>query len=214
MALTKVQTGGLADNAVDTAQLVADAVDNTILDVADNFAFTGTVTGAGEPAGLKLLNTVTLNNNNEVRYTNSLITSTYDWYRIFFNFTPVSDAQLLMRFFRGSDNTLITGNDYGFENRVGGDSNGAGFVSITGVSVDAADGYGCQGNITVGNVNTANMSGASYNSAFRNTGNNHGTNDGQGGWDAAAPNTISGIQLYLGTGNFQDGKFYLYGVKK
>ena len=37
MALTKVQTGGLA----------ADSVDNTILDVAGNYAFTGTVTGAG-----------------------------------------------------------------------------------------------------------------------------------------------------------------------
>jgi len=47
MALTKVQTGGLADNAVDTAQLVADSVDNTILDVADDFAFTGDVTGVG-----------------------------------------------------------------------------------------------------------------------------------------------------------------------
>ena len=33
MALTKVQTGGLAD----------DSVDNTILDVTDDFAFTGTV---------------------------------------------------------------------------------------------------------------------------------------------------------------------------
>jgi len=37
MALSKINTGGLA----------ADAVDNTILDLADNFAFTGTVTGAG-----------------------------------------------------------------------------------------------------------------------------------------------------------------------
>ena len=38
MALTKVRTGGIT----------ADAVDNTILDLADDFAFTGTITGAGE----------------------------------------------------------------------------------------------------------------------------------------------------------------------
>tara|TARA_Y100000385_G_C13023660_1_gene607374 strand:+ start:552 stop:1136 length:585 start_codon:yes stop_codon:yes gene_type:complete len=189
-------------------------VQSESINLADNFAFTGTVTGAGEPAGLKLLNTVTLSNNNEVRYTNSLITSTYDWYRIFFNFTPVSNAKLYMRFFRGSDNTLITGNDFAYENRLGGDSNGAGFVSVSGDTIINTDGYGCQGNITVGNVNIANMSGASYVAAFRNTTPQHGTNHGQGGWDAAAPNTISGIQLYLSTGNFQDGKFYLYGVTK
>ena len=35
MALTKVRTGGIT----------ADAVDNTILDLTDNFSFTGTVTG-------------------------------------------------------------------------------------------------------------------------------------------------------------------------
>ena len=34
-------------NKIDTAALQADAVDNTILDLADNFAFTGTITGAG-----------------------------------------------------------------------------------------------------------------------------------------------------------------------
>ena len=37
MALTKVLTGGLA----------ADAVDNTILKLDDDYALTGTVTGAG-----------------------------------------------------------------------------------------------------------------------------------------------------------------------
>jgi len=37
----------MALSKIDTPALVTDAVDNTILDVADNFAFTGTVTGAG-----------------------------------------------------------------------------------------------------------------------------------------------------------------------
>ena len=34
-------------NKIDTAGLQADAVDNTILDLADNFAFSGTVSGGG-----------------------------------------------------------------------------------------------------------------------------------------------------------------------
>jgi hypothetical protein len=37
----------MALSKIDTAGLVADAVDNTILDLTSNFAFTGTVTGAG-----------------------------------------------------------------------------------------------------------------------------------------------------------------------
>ena len=36
-------------NKIDTSALQADAVDNTILDLADNFAFTGTITGASTP---------------------------------------------------------------------------------------------------------------------------------------------------------------------
>ena len=41
MALIRVSTNGIAD----------DAVDNTKLDLADNYAFTGTVTGASEGVG-------------------------------------------------------------------------------------------------------------------------------------------------------------------
>ena len=40
---------------IDTPALKADAVDNTILDLASNYAFTGTVSGAG---GGKLLQIV------------------------------------------------------------------------------------------------------------------------------------------------------------
>jgi len=37
----------MALSKIDTAGLAADAVDNTILDLTSNFAFTGTITGAG-----------------------------------------------------------------------------------------------------------------------------------------------------------------------
>ena len=45
MALSKIQTGLVADGSVDTAQLNADAVDATILDLSDTYTFTGAVTG-------------------------------------------------------------------------------------------------------------------------------------------------------------------------
>ena len=49
MAISKILGASIANAAVDTAQLAADAVDNTILDLASNFTFTGTVSGAGDP---------------------------------------------------------------------------------------------------------------------------------------------------------------------
>lgn len=40
----------MAISKIDTAGLAADAVDNTILDLAGNYSFSGTVTGAGDEA--------------------------------------------------------------------------------------------------------------------------------------------------------------------
>lgn len=48
----------MALSKIDTAGLVADAVDNTILDLAGNYAFTGTVTGAGGGKVLQVVQTV------------------------------------------------------------------------------------------------------------------------------------------------------------
>ena len=38
MPLSKIVAKSITDDAVDTAQLAADAVDNTILDLSSNFA--------------------------------------------------------------------------------------------------------------------------------------------------------------------------------
>ena len=55
----------MALSKIKTASITADAVDNTILDLTDNYAFTGTVTGAG---GGKIL---------QVKYTQFAGTNTY-----------------------------------------------------------------------------------------------------------------------------------------
>lgn len=52
MALTKVLTGGIADDAITSAKIPANAITDSELKLDDNYAFTGTVTGAG---GGKLL---------------------------------------------------------------------------------------------------------------------------------------------------------------
>ena len=62
MALTKVLEGGIAD----------DAVGNTKLDLSENYAFTGTVTGAGGITHLDQWRlTTSFNGNNDQVFANS-----------------------------------------------------------------------------------------------------------------------------------------------
>ena len=72
MALTTLPTAALAD----------DAVDNTKLDLAANYAFTGTVTGASQ---FTLLSTATASNDSTINFNNTIITRTYDHYMFVFN---------------------------------------------------------------------------------------------------------------------------------
>lgn len=48
-----VSTAKLGDSAVTTAKINNDAVDNTKLDLADDYAFTGAITGAGKLLGIQ-----------------------------------------------------------------------------------------------------------------------------------------------------------------
>jgi len=72
----------MALTTLPTAALANDAVDNTKLDLADNYAFTGTVTGASQ---FTLLSTATASNDSTINFDNTIITSTYDHYMFVFN---------------------------------------------------------------------------------------------------------------------------------
>ena len=54
MPKSQIITSSIANAAVDTTQLAADAVDNTILDLAGNYDFTGTVSGTGGVTNLQI----------------------------------------------------------------------------------------------------------------------------------------------------------------
>jgi len=111
MTLSQIKTASIASGAVDTAQLAADAVDNTILDLTDDFAFTGTVSGAG---GLVLLNTVTLDNNTtaSVTFDETYINSTYDNYVITIHWQVETDSQKLAARFLETGGTEISDSNY------------------------------------------------------------------------------------------------------
>jgi hypothetical protein len=51
MAITKIITNSIADTAISTAKIADDAVGNTKLDLSADYAFTGTITGAGGGGG-------------------------------------------------------------------------------------------------------------------------------------------------------------------
>jgi len=92
MALTKVRTGGLT----------ADSVDNTILDLADDFAFTGTVSGSG----LDLIETQNITSAvSEVIFSNK-ISTTYKDYIV--KGTYVNNTNNNLRFTLRQSGTEIT----------------------------------------------------------------------------------------------------------
>lgn len=71
MALTTLPTAALAD----------DAVDNTKLDLAANYAFTGTITGT--PQGMTLLNSTSSTSTVASFNIDNVFSSTYKFYRVY-----------------------------------------------------------------------------------------------------------------------------------
>jgi hypothetical protein len=83
-----ISTAKLADSAVTTAKITNDAVDNTKLDLADTYAFTGTVSGAG---ALKKISSQSPSGVTSVEFTSG-IDSTYEIYLFkFINIHPQTD---------------------------------------------------------------------------------------------------------------------------
>lgn len=84
------------------------------IDLTDDYAFTGTVTGAGDTAGLKLLNTVTLDNSTtaSVTFDETYINATYDNYFITINWQVETDSQKLYARFLQTGGTEISDANY------------------------------------------------------------------------------------------------------
>ena len=114
-----ISTAKLEDTAVSTAKIANDAVGNTKLDLDADYAFTGTVTGAGDtnnPAFIKrTLNTSAVSN---VDVT-SCFSATYDVYIIYGYIDVITDAnQIYFNFLKNtSDNfsgSNMNGNTVGY----------------------------------------------------------------------------------------------------
>ena len=144
MALTKVLTGGIA----------LDAVDNTILKLDDNYALTGTVTGAG---GLQLLfSQTTAVNAASIDIDDTYINSTYDSYYVICNIKPVSDAiQWYLKL--KSSGSIVTGSKHCYDVTNGGNGslhNTSDFIRMNFSTIGNAVGEGVQCDFFLHSVNS------------------------------------------------------------
>ena len=81
----------ITDGIVTTAKIADDAVDNTKLDLTDDFAFTGTISGAG---GLVKLHSTTLSSAASSVSIDGHFTSAYDVYQLHvYNYENATDNQ-------------------------------------------------------------------------------------------------------------------------
>jgi hypothetical protein len=87
----------IADGSIITAKLANDAVDNTKLDLADNYAFTGTVSGAGKV--LQVVNTTINATSSGSAGSEAMIANYYA------QITPSSTSSKVLVFFTGGAQT-------------------------------------------------------------------------------------------------------------
>ena len=207
MALTKVRTGGIT----------ADAVDNTILKLDDDFALTGTVTGAGIDL---LLDTTISSAVAQFDITSTHINGTYDEYQLIFNLQPATDnVHLYARVFVGG--TIQTGSIYAAEaDWLGGtaayDNNGAAFFRFNVGGVGGAGAEHTSGRIQLHNVNNTTF-GFNYagDTNQHNTSANHDSANVGGRLILAnVANVVNGWRFYFSSGNITVGTIKLYGMRK
>jgi hypothetical protein len=199
MALTKVQAEGV--------------------NLADTFAFTGTVTGAGSMFKLYDQSATDVAS---VTVDSTIINSTYDNYYIIFDAVGATDAQYL------TSRVLVGGivqsgsSYYGYETqRVGGSYGGANentspyFAFFSSAYLGNATGEGLQGWAILQNVNSTvrpcSITGLST-FYYTDAAPNHST---FGGSVTIANRTsvVNGIQFFMDSGNIAQANFKIYGIK-
>lgn len=212
-----ISTAKLADSSVLTAKLADDSVGNTKLDLSADYAFSGTVTGAGTHT---LLGTTTASSSANVTFTSSTFTG-FNIYMIDgIMVQPASnDVKLRLRV-AGSDGSIDTGSIYNYA---------AKGLTSTGSDVDNGNGtqtgYKPFGDVvTTGNEADEGLSfrmwvyGVADSAVFTQF-HMHGASVGSdyvvtmsSACNIFEANTTTKIQFDFESGNIAAGTFKLYGV--
>jgi hypothetical protein len=189
------------------------------VNLADNFAFTGTVTGAG---GLVKLATTTVSTAvSEIEFNNTLVNSTYDNYYLTYTVTPSSDNVTFRMRFLDTSNSQIN-NDLGYSGgsinegaTASTNTNGASQMEISG-SMGSASGESASGQLWFGPVNEGANFPCQLN-GFHNGINQSGNHQGRVFFFCLSKGyfqSVGGIKINFTSGNVEAGTFTLYGVAK
>jgi hypothetical protein len=211
----------MALTTLPTAALANDAVDNTKLDLADNYAFTGTVTGAG---AWNLLQTTTVSSSvaSVTMGTSSLLTDTYKVYcftgsNIHVDTDGASGNARIVQ-----SGSAVTASSY----RNTKIRMNSGSATVSGFVNEAASRYAdCWGE-SIGSSTGENTSflGYLYNPSatdqykiYYQTQGAQNTSNSQQLVIASYSftgntNAVEGLQFYLSSGNISTGTFSLYGL--
>lgn len=98
---------------IDTPSLQADAVDNTILDLSSDFAFTGTITGDNGGSLVPLTQSTGSSYVNNV-IVNGWISDTYENYVMYYDFTPATNNEAISMTLYDSNGNISSGNNYDY----------------------------------------------------------------------------------------------------
>ena len=186
------------------------------MNLADNFAFSGTVSGSGLDL---ILNSTISSAVAEFDISSTYINSTYDDYYLHYTLNPDTDSKILQArvFVNGS---VVTGTVYQYEHIVHGGSGGSSTNgnSVFYISNDEAgnvEGEGASGQIILKNVNnTAFPLQISGTNNKHNTSGNHNATTFGGSLDISEKaSVVNGFRFFFSGGNIGSGNIKLYGLR-
>ena len=194
MGLTKVRSGGI--------------------NLADNFAFTGTVTGTG----MDLLLDATISSAvSEYDISSTYINSTYDNYYLDASLLPsTDDAVPYMRPIVGGS-VVTSGIDYetyGIDNaKITGDNTAYIRLSRTGVGNSEGEGLSISGHLQNINSTTVPFCFSGLVNSYENDNTHKGSIVTGGLIVGSRSSVVNGIRLYFSSGNIASGTVKLYGLR-
>tara|TARA_R100001591_G_scaffold32686_4_gene43711 strand:- start:18518 stop:19135 length:618 start_codon:yes stop_codon:yes gene_type:complete len=204
MALNTLPAGAFADDAITSAKI----------NLANTFAFTGTVTGAGD---ITKIVTVDGAGASQVDFDGNLGSFSYNMI-LFKDLQTASDVSFKMRFFHGGTIATNSGHRYAGKMRssAGNDSNqnsdnDTGFDIMNAIDDSSSGAVASVGVIYIPQTTVSYMP-AFFGNGFQQSHNGNKNAIYYAGHNTGQTTAPSGIRLYPSSGNFTNIKATLYGV--
>lgn len=199
------------------------------MNLADTYAFTGTVSGAGDPSDVKLISTTTISGTPSVVDVTDVFSASDDflnYFVVFNNVIPSSDNVIPHMQYINSDNTIFTNSNYRWlqnggevqgTNNPNNDQKGAGWDDDR---IDLISAGGTVGNnsaqagfslvLDIFNATESRRTNSSWQWSHVRSGNSVLIN-GIGGSQLNSGSVLKGFRFFFSSGNVASGKIIVYG---